>query len=162
MLHHAWLRMATSTPLLGSFLALEMDPLQQLSQLRSGVVTDDFHFRHCWSRGPLQSLPQCCDPYLLGANSGRAGWCLPEPFRWGMRGGAAVGSHLGRVVHACLPLRTSLFSSCKASGDAYGSYNSRVTHGFAGESGAALRPPPLNAAIFGNTWHLGERIHVRN
>lgn len=162
MLHHAWLRMATSTLLLGSFLDLEADPLLQLSQLRSGIVTDDFHSLHCWSRGPLQSPPQCCDPYLLCASSGRAGWCLPEPFCWGTRAGAAVGRHLERAVHACLPPGTSLFSSCKASGDAYGSYNSGVTHGFAGESGAALRPPPLNAAIFGNTWRLGERIHVRN
>lgn len=162
MLHHAWLRMATSTLLLGSFLDMEADSLLQLSQLRSGVVTDDFHSLHCWSRGPLQSPPQCCNPYLLCASSGRAGWCLPEPFCWGTRAGAAVGRHLERAVHACLPLGTSLFSSCKASGDAYGSYNSGVTHGYSGESGAALRPPPLNAAIFGNTWRLGERIHVRN
>lgn len=27
---------------------------------------------------------------------------------------------------------------------------------------AAFKPPPLNATIFGNTWRLGERIHVRN
>lgn len=26
----------------------------------------------------------------------------------------------------------------------------------------ALEPPPLNATIFGNTWRLGERIHVCN
>lgn len=61
-----------------------------------------------------------------------------------------------------MPFRTSLFSSWKAPGDAHGSYTSRVTHGSAGESGAASKPPPLNAAIFGNTWCLGERIHVRN
>lgn len=47
-------------------------------------------------------------------------------------------------------------------GDTYDSYNSRVTHAFTGESEAALKPPPLNAAIFGNAWRLGERIHVRN
>lgn len=70
--------------------------------------------------------------------------------------------HLRRVVHVCLSLRTSLFSSWRASGDTNGSYNSRVSHGFAGESRAALKPPPLNAAIFGNTWRLGERIHVCN
>jgi hypothetical protein len=62
---------------------------------------------------------------------------------------------------ACLS-RHLYFFRWRVPGDSYGSYNSRVTHGFTGESGAALKPPPLNAAIFGNTWRLGERIHVCN
>jgi hypothetical protein len=69
---------------------------------------------------------------------------------------------LGDVAHSCLPPRTSLFSSWSTPGDAGGSSNRRVTHGFTGKNRAAFKPPSLNAAIFGNTWRLGERIHVCN
>lgn len=103
MLHHAWLGMVTSTLLLGTSLDVEADPLQQLPQLRPGLVTDDFHSLHGWSCGPLQLLLQCRDAYLLWDNPGRQTGAYQNPSAGAWDQGQLLAAILGEwSMPACL------------------------------------------------------------
>lgn len=66
-----------------------------------------------------------------------------------------------RRTPACPPGRV-YFPARSAPGWATAPLPGELHSGFTGGSRAALTPPPLKATMFGNTWRLGERIHVRN